>query len=92
LAGDAGRFPVLSASVCDFDCVGVEDEKMTKQELIQAAKEIRDICCNAGETNTWEDCKKCPFYADPCIFIECEDGQEAYPPNLWDIERLEREE
>ena len=35
--------------------------------------------------------KNCPFYADPCIFIECEDGQEAYPPNLWDIERLERE-
>ena len=64
---------------------------MTKQELIQAAKEIREICRNAGETDTWDDCKNCPFYADPCIFIECEDGQEAYPPNLWDIERLERE-
>jgi hypothetical protein len=64
---------------------------MTKQELIQAAKEIREICHNAGETKTWEDCKKCPFYADPCIFIECEDGQEAYPPNLWDIEQLEYE-
>lgn len=62
---------------------------MTKQELIQAAKEIREICNNAGETNTWDDCKNCPFYADPCIFIECEDGQEVYPPNLWDIERLE---
>jgi hypothetical protein len=27
---------------------------MTKQELIQAVKEVRDICCNAGETNTWD--------------------------------------
>jgi hypothetical protein len=63
---------------------------MTKQELIQAVKEIRDICRNAGETNTWDDCKNCPFFADPCIFIACEDGQEAYPPNLWDIEQLER--
>lgn len=62
---------------------------MTKQELIQAAKEIREICNNAGETNTWDDCKNCPFYAAPCIFIEFEDGQEAYPPNSWDIERLE---
>lgn len=61
---------------------------MTKQELIQAAKEISDICKSRG--HTWEDCKNCPFYADPCIFIECEDGQ-AYPPILWDIERLERE-
>ena len=65
---------------------------MTKQELIQAAKEIREICRNeVSITGTWEDCKKCPFYADPCIFIECEDGQEAYPPTFWDIERLERE-
>ena len=66
---------------------------MTKQELIQAAKEIRDICHNKAVegTGTWADCKKCPFYASPCIFVECEDGQEAYPPNSWDIERLERE-
>ena len=65
---------------------------MNKQELLQAAKEIREICRNGVSiTDTWEDCKKCPFYADPCIFIACEDGQEAYPPNAWDIEQLERE-
>ena len=63
---------------------------MTKQELIQAAKEIRDICRNAFQkTGTWADCKKCPFYASPCIFIEYEDGQEAYPPANWDVEKLE---
>lgn len=63
---------------------------MNKQELIQAMKEIREICDNAGGTNTWNDCKNCPFYADPCIFIESEDGEEAYPPTMWEIERLER--
>lgn len=32
---------------------------MTKQELIQAAKEIRDICHNKAVegTGTWADCK-----------------------------------
>lgn len=64
---------------------------MTTKELIKAAKLIRDICSNAAETGTWDDCKKCPFYASPCIFIECENGQESYPPCNWDIERLERE-
>jgi hypothetical protein len=63
---------------------------MNTQELLQAAKEIREICRNAVSiTGTWEDCKKCPFYASPCIFIEYEDGQEAYPPNSWEIERAE---
>jgi hypothetical protein len=66
---------------------------MTKQELIQAAKEIREICENTAET--WDDCekKKCPFCGDDgyCVFINCP-GQDAFAPLNWDIEQLERGE
>jgi hypothetical protein len=69
--------------------------KMTKQELIQAAKEISDICQSRGYT--WKDCSrepKCQFFDDnpdvwQCVF--CIRGQDGYPPQAWDIERLERE-
>lgn len=61
---------------------------MTKQELIQAVKEIREIC----EKTDSSSCKDCPFYVrnikeqflPGCIFY-------GDMPELWDIERLERE-
>lgn len=50
---------------------------MTKQELIQAAKEIREIC------KGHRICKGCPFshINNACVF--------AHYPSEWDIERLE---
>lgn len=61
---------------------------MTKQELIQAAKEIREICREHSV------CNKCPFSyindegADnACVF----DVYYFYPEG-WRIERLERGE
>jgi hypothetical protein len=51
LVGGAGRLSVLPAGMRDISSLGVEDEKMTKQELIQAAKEIRDICCQEHSEN-----------------------------------------
>ena len=57
---------------------------MTKQELIQAAKKLRD-CCRANER-----CKTCPISDTDkggdswCVLNQ----QEPYE---WDIERLERE-
>ncbi len=61
---------------------------MTKQELIQAAKEIRGICKEHSL------CNKCPFSyindegADnDCVF----DAYYFYPED-WRIERLERDE
>ena len=62
---------------------------MTKQELIQAAKEIREICKEHSL------CNKCPFsYIDDegadnaCVF---DDMYYSCPEN-WKIERLERGE
>lgn len=50
---------------------------MNKQELIQAAKEIQDICHRHDYF-----CTDCPFEGNRCPF----DGM----PDNWDIERLER--
>jgi len=59
---------------------------MTKQELIQAAKEIREIC---RENSDIKDCVNCEFNKDDtgafgCVFAEM-------APEDWEIERLERE-
>lgn len=57
---------------------------MTKQELLQAAKEIREICCDNG------------IYCADCDFSYAERGRYLCPidggPANWDIERLERGE
>jgi hypothetical protein len=64
---------------------------MTKQELIQAAKEIRDICCNAGEIYSRERCKECPFFVDSCVFFNDTQvyGQDAFTPCAWKVNNLE---
>jgi hypothetical protein len=59
---------------------------MTKQELIQAAKEIREIC------KEHSICNKCPF-----SYINDEGADNAcvfdtyFYPEDWRVERLERD-
>jgi hypothetical protein len=90
LASNVGRFSILPASVCDISSVGVEDEKMTKQELIQAAREIMEICKEQQENNA--NCLRCPFsyVIHDGISIGC--GFDSIFPCDWNIEDLEREE
>ena len=68
---------------------------MTKQELIQAAKEIHDICRNAGEIYSRKYCedKECPFFIDSCVFFDDTQvyGQDAFTPCAWKVNKLERE-
>ena len=65
---------------------------MDKAELIQAAKEIRDICRNHMD----KTCNKCPFgYIDDegdttCVFFSLNDYWIA--PEDWKLEVLERGE
>lgn len=60
-------------------------EKLTKEELIQAAKEIREIC------------RRHDYYCTDCPFVYCNDegAVNCCPfdgtPEDWEIERLERE-
>lgn len=58
---------------------------MTKQELTQAAKEIRDICKEYDEKDS---CDICPF---SIRFTDVYDCCLRLFPCDWDIERLERE-
>ena len=58
---------------------------MNKQELLQAAKEISEICSKYEDD---ERCYECPFsYNGVGIYIFDE-----FSPTHWQIERLEREE
>ncbi len=59
---------------------------MTKQELIQAAKEIREIC---GENSDIKDCVNCEFNKDRTVAFGCVFAEMA--PEDWKIERLERD-
>ena len=56
---------------------------MTKQELIQAAKEIQDICRRHDYC-----CTDCPFVYEGAVSCCPFEGV----PDDWDIERLERGE
>ena len=58
---------------------------MTKRELLQAVKEIREIC---GENNTREGCANCEFNKDHtdafgCLFAEA-------VPEDWEVEVCEK--
>jgi hypothetical protein len=66
-------------------------KKMTKQELIQAAKEIHNNCRNAGEIYSRERCKECPFFVDSCVFFDDTQayGQDAFTPCAWKVNKLE---
>jgi hypothetical protein len=43
LASGSIRFSILPASVCDFDCLGVEDEEMTVSNLINELKKCNPL-------------------------------------------------
>lgn len=69
---------------------------MTKQELIQAAKEIHDICHSVGEIYSRKYCedKECPFFIDSCVFFDDTQGyysQDAFTPSAWKVNKLECE-
>ena len=56
---------------------------MTTQELIQAVKEINEICRKFDTA----DCGKCPFCKEgKCVFIFPLD---ICSPDRWEIEKLE---
>ena len=62
---------------------------MTKQELIQAAKEIKKKCGNA------KGCGTCMFGVADGVLNRCGLTNKMFHPSLpfdWDIERLERVE
>jgi hypothetical protein len=58
---------------------------MTKKELLQAVKEIREIC---GENFDIKDCANCDFNKDHTDAFGCVFAETA--PEDWEIERLER--
>lgn len=65
---------------------------MTKSELIQAAKEIREICkTNRDCAWTGGKCQFCYFdeEGEPMCAVICDEYWST--PADWDIERLERE-
>jgi hypothetical protein len=88
-----GNFVTLGKYLVVLHTVGGDSKDwgkvkaMTKHKLIQAAKEIRDIC----KKN--RICTKCPFSyikdygaGNVCVF-----DTEFFYPEGWKLERLERE-
>jgi hypothetical protein len=108
LAGNVGRFLVLPASVCDIADLGVEDEKMSKQELAHIAKVMLDLqryCVWQVYNEHPNYCGYCPLWSykdNECSLFMLYNGEyqkncTGKYPCKWhiteaDIERQERDE